>query len=124
MTFQEEERLAKGNKVEINKSQTAEVLEGKSVFRERRLPMWKFWKRRRNLSVYVDETLKMAYLDASNQFRSPFGTMEDIQRHIAGEIAKAKAKQKAMEIWEFFIIIGLLGLIAVLQLKQMGFLGS
>lgn len=124
MTFREEERLAKENKIKFNDRVSASIMEGKTVFRERRPPAWKFWKKRRSLAIYLDGMTNFLYIEGTSAFHSPFGTLEDIQRYIAGEIAKTKSKQKPMEMWEFVALMIGLAVIAILQLKSMGYIGG
>lgn len=130
-SFEEIERRATENKIRIDKNQIAtgqtniikdEKGNEQSTFvtlRERPFSKFKFWKKRRTLAFYFDGSLKIAQIGL-NGFYSQFGTLEEIKKYIAGEIAKTKSRQKAMETWQFIILAVLLAGVIGLQLYNMG----
>jgi len=119
MTFEEISRKAKENKIKINNLQEPTFKEGKAIFRERNQPIWKFWKRRRNLAVYTDGSFNLFELNDGN-FVSQFGTREDWERYLAGRMEKLRNKNKSMQNWQFIILAIMLGIVVVLELRMSG----
>lgn len=119
LTFQEETKKTKESTIVISDTNHPEFTEGKSIFKERPLPIYKFWKKRRNLGIYLDGDLAL-YLLEQQGFHSKFGTAEDWETYLAGRMEKLRNKTKIMETWQIFLVIGLLIAIIVLQLKSMG----
>lgn len=122
MTFIEEEKKVTENRIKLSDAIQPTVEEGKAIFRERPIRLIKFWKKRRNLGIYLDGTLKLFTLEGTTTFHSEFGTLDEWNKYIAGRMEKLKNKQKPMELWQLIIIIAMLAAMIVLQLKSMGIL--
>jgi len=120
-TFEDKKITPEGTNLKLDKDWSPSFTPGKSVFSERDIPKWQFWRRERKIIIIADESMKAFELEAKgkNKIVSSLWTRTEIKKFIAKVIAKSKAAQKPFSNWQVIALLIGLGLVAVLQLLHM-----
>lgn len=92
------------------------------VFTEEK-PRWQFWKKTRELIIFVDGALKALMFKKSEGGIAPFWTQKDMKKLVKVQMKRSLAEEKMIKTWQFFIIMG--GIIAnlillILLIQRMG----
>lgn len=125
-TFVDKKVQAEGINLPLDKNWTPSFTPGKSVFSERNIPKWQFWRHARRIIIIPDEAMKAFELElegigkkAKGKIISSLWTKKEKVKFIAKVIAKSKAAQKPFSNWQVIALLVGLGIIAVLQLLSM-----
>lgn len=125
MTFEERTVKTQSDQFKVGENKIISFKIGTSVFKERRsrFQRLKFWKKRRNLLLWVNDTPSAMHLEGSNPHPAltiPWGTEKDISKMINRVVNKSKAEQKPISNTQFFVlaILGILNLVFMFMLMR------
>lgn len=119
MTFTEKTRKTEKNSVKMSKTQSPSFSVGKSVFKEEEHRWWQFWKKRRNLLLWLDGAGKCFELASPKKIEPNFWTDEEKEKFIAKTVAKSKSEQKPFSTAQFFLLVALGIGVILLQIISM-----
>lgn len=131
MTFKELEAKSEADNLKITKHDAPSFKIGASVFREIISPLnWKryiplMWRNRkpRNLIIHLNGANSCFELDvpknALESFKHHLWSPKEKEKWMNKLLAKSKAEQKIISTTQFYVLVIMLGIIAVLQILTM-----